>query len=427
MLDINLIRNNPELVKASLKKRGFETDFSEFLLLDVKRREILSEVETLKAQKNKVSALVPSLKKEGKDTSEIFAEMKELGEKVTKLDAELEVVEQNLNEFLYGLPNMPDEDLKEGGKENNEAIYVFGEKPKFNFTPKNHIELCESLGLIDYERGAKISGSGSWIYTGMGARLEWALLNFFIDQHVADGYNFMLVPHMLNYESGFGSGQFPKFTEDVFWVGNEGKNGKFLLPTAETALVTLHRNEILTEQELPKKYFGYTPCYRKEAGSYRAEERGMIRGHQFNKVEMVQFTTKENSDAAFLELVKKAETLVEKLGLHFQTSKLAAGDCSAGMARTYDIEVWIPSMGIYKEVSSASNARDFQARRANMRYRDTTTQKTEFMHTLNASGLATSRVFPALLEQLQNEDGSVTIPQVLRQYLGGLEKITPIK
>lgn len=427
MLDINLIRSNPETVKAALKKRGFEADFSEFLALDVKRREILTEVENLKARKNKVSAEVPSFKKEGKDTSEIFAEMKEIGEKVTKLDSELETVENQMNEFLYSLPNMPDQDLKEGGKENNETIYVFGKKPEFSFQPKNHIELCESLGLIDYERGAKISGSGSWIYTGMGARLEWALLNFFIDQHIADGYEFMLVPHMLNYECGFGSGQFPKFNDDVYWIGGESKTSKFLLPTAETALVSLHRNEILTEQELPKRYFGYTPCYRKEAGSYRAEERGMIRGHQFNKVEMVQYATKDGSDAAFLELVKKAETIVEKLGLHFQTTKLAAGDCSAAMARTFDIEVWIPSMGIYKEVSSASNGREFQARRANMRYRDSKTKKTEFVHTLNASGLATSRVFPALLEQFQNEDGSVTIPQVLRPYLGGIEKLTPNK
>lgn len=260
-----------------------------------------------------------------------------------------------------------------------------------------------------------------------GRAFRVGTIKLFIDQHIADGYEFMLVPHMLNYECGFGSGQFPKFNDDVYGIGGESKTSKFLLPTAETALVSLHRNEILTEQELPKKYFGYTPCYRKEAGSYRAEERGMIRGHQFNKVEMVQYATKDGSDAAFLELVKKAETIVEKLGLHFQTTKLAAGDCSAAMARTFDIEVWIPSMGIYKEVSSASNGREFQARRANMRYRDAKTKKTEFVHTLNASGLATSRVFPALLEQFQNEDGSVTIPQVLRPYMGGIEKLTPIK
>jgi seryl-tRNA synthetase len=248
--------------------------------------------------------------------------------------------------------------------------------------------------------------------------LEWALLNYFIDEHIKDGYEFILPPHMLGYDCGYVAGQFPKFTEEVYWIQNPtSSDKKFMLPTAETALVNLHRDEILSKAELPRKYIAYTPCYRREAGSYRSEERGMIRGHQFNKVEMVQYTTAERSDAAFEELVGKAERLVQGLGLHYQLSKLAAGDCSFGMARTSDIEVWIPSMGIYKEVSSASNARDYQARRGNVKYRDDD-GKLKLAHTLNASGLATSRVIPAIVEQYQNEDGSVTVPEVLRKYMG---------
>lgn len=425
MLDINLIRNQAEYVKNSLLKKGFTVDFKELLEQDKEKRELLTKVEALKAQKNKVNALVPAYKKEGKDVSVIFDQVKQMNTDIEMLDQQIEKLTDRMNEFLYGLPNMPDEDLKDGGKENNEVVYTFGKKPEFSFKPKSHTELTESLGLIDYERAAKISGSGSWIYSGMGARLEWALINFFIDEHVKDGYQFMLLPHMLNYECGFGAAQFPKFMEEVYWIDGMGKNNKFLLPTAETALVNYYRNEILKAEDLPKKFIGFTPCYRREAGSYRAEERGMIRGHQFHKVEMVHYTTKEKSDASFEELVKKAERLVEKLGLHFHTSKLAAGDCSSAMARTYDIEMWIPSMNIYKEVSSVSNGRDYQSRRGNIRYRDEN-GKLEYAHLLNGSGLATPRVFPAILEQFQNEDGSVTIPQVLRPYLGGLEKLEPV-
>ncbi|MBQ3094801.1 MAG: serine--tRNA ligase, partial [Clostridia bacterium] len=273
----------------------------------------------------------------------------------------------------------------------------------------------------------KLSGNGYWLYRGMGARIEWALLNFFISEHLADGYEFILPPHQLGYECGYGAGQFPKFADEVYWLENDETDDRkkklFMLPTAETALVNLYRGEIMPAAELPKKLFAFTPCYRKEAGSARAEERGMIRGHQFDKIEMVQITTPEQSKAAFEELVAKASRLMEKLGLHFRVSKLAAGDCSASMARTYDIEVWIPSMGIYKEVSSVSNANDYQARRSNTRYRDPATGKPALVHTLNGSGLATSRILPALVEQYQNADGSVTVPEVLRPFLGGIEKI----
>lgn len=421
MLDINLIRQNPDYVKKSLAKKGADVDFTEFLAQDAKKRELMAEVEKLKAQRNTNSSLVPQYKKEGKDVSELISATKKIGEDIAKLDSDIAEIDKTMTEFMLSLPNMPDDDLLAGEKENNKVIHEFGTKPEFDFKPLSHIELCEKLGLIDYERGAKLAGNGSWIYRGMGARLEWALVNFFIDEHIADGYEFVLLPHMLNYECGLGAGQFPKFSDEVYWIDNKSETSKFLLPTAETALVNIYRNEVLKESDLPKKFAGYTPCYRREAGSYRSEERGMIRGHQFNKVEMVQYTKPADSDKAFEELVGKAEKLVQKLGLHYRLSKLAAGDCSASMCRTYDIEVWIPSMGIYKEVSSASNARDYQARRSNTRYRNEETKKLEFVHTLNASGLATSRLFPAILEQYQNADGSVTIPEVLRKYLGGLE------
>ena len=426
MIDVNLIRQDAEAVRQRYLRRGKDIDFSAFLQLDEERKSLIAKVEGMKAERNKVSGQIPQLKKHGQDVSGVIAEMKALGDKIAELDGELNEVNEKIRDFLLRLPNLPDEDLLAGGKENNKPIKVFGEKPHFDFQPKDHVELAKSLGLIDYERGAKLAGNGSWIYTGLGARLEWALLNYFIDSHIAKGYEFMLPPYMLSYECGLTAGQFPKFEDDVYQLANaDGK--KFLLPTAETALVNLYRDEILPESQLPRKFFGYSACFRREAGSYRAEERGMIRGHQFNKVELFQYTTPEQSDAAFEEMVGMACGLVEGLGLHYQLSKLAAGDCSDSMARTYDIEIYIPSMNIYKEVSSASNARCYQARRGNMRYRRESDKKLDYMHTLNASGLATSRVFPALLEQNQNADGSVTIPEVLRKYMGGLEKLVPIK
>ena len=426
MLDINRIRENPEGVKAALKKKLWDADFTELLAWDKKKKELIQFVEGNKAEMNKLSASVPQAKKNGEDVSKIFAKVKEIAAANAESEKELKELEDKIFNFLAELPNIPDDDLLGGGKENNKPIRSFGKKPEFNFPLKDHVELATSLGLVDYDRAAKIAGRGAWIYTNLGARLEWALLNYFISEHLKDGYTFILPPHLLNEDSGFGAGQFPKFREDVFWLeGLEPK--RFLLPTAETALVNIHRNEIMDEKDLPKKYFAYTPCYRREAGSYRTEERGMIRGYQFDKVEMVQYTKPEDSDAAFEELVTKAENLVKGLGLHYQVSKLAAGDISHSMAKTYDIEVYLPSMGIYKEVSSASNARDYQARRTMCRYRNPVTKKTEYVHTLNASGLATSRIFPALLEQFQQEDGSVIIPEVLRPWMGGLEVLKPIK
>ena len=441
MLDIKKIKENPDAVKAGLKAKEVDCDaiVDKILELDVQVRGLKTATETKTAEKNKIAkengklfGQKKGMEKKGEDTSAIDAIIEENKAKSIAIDAAIEDDAAKLKELnaefrtaMLSLPNLPDPDLLPGGKENNEPLRYIGEKHNFDFEPKHHVDLCTDLGLIDYERGVKLAGSGNWMYTGMGARLEWALLNYFIDTHTADGYDFILPPHMLEYMCGETAGQFPKFADEVFKISNHPTEGGtfYMLPTAEAALASIYRDEILSEADLPKKFFAYTPCFRREAGSHRADERGMVRGHQFNKVEMFQFTTPEGSDAAFDELVTKAENLVAGLGLHFRTVKLAAGDCSASMARTYDIEILIPSMNGYKEVSSVSNARDFQARRGNCRYRRAD-GKLDFVHTLNGSGLATSRIFPAIVEQNQRADGSIVVPEVLRKYLGGLEVIT---
>ena len=444
MLDIRKIKENPDAVKAGLKAKEVDCDaiVDKILELDVQVRGLKTSTETKTAQKNKIAkengklfGMKKGLEKKGEDTSAVDAQIEANKAASIALDNEVAADAAKLKELnvefrtaMLSLPNLPDADLLPGGKENNQPLRYIGEKHSFDFEPKHHVDLCTNLGLIDYERGVKLAGSGNWMYTGMGARLEWALLNYFIDTHTADGYDFILPPHMLEYMCGETAGQFPKFADEVFKIANHPTEGGtfYMLPTAEAALASIYRDEILTEADLPKKFFAYTPCFRREAGSHRADERGMVRGHQFNKVEMFQFTTPEGSDAAFDELVTKAENLVAGLGLHFRTVKLAAGDCSASMARTYDIEILIPSMNGYKEVSSVSNARDYQARRGNCRYRRAD-GKIDFVHTLNGSGLATSRIFPAIVEQNQRADGSVVIPEVLRKYMGGLEIIEPKK
>ena len=441
MLDIRKIKENPDAVKAGLKAKEVDCDaiIDKILELDIQVRALKTSTETKTAQKNKLSkengklfGMKKGLEKKGEDTSAVEAQIAANMAESVKIDEAiagdkelLKELEEQLYTNMLALPNLPDADLLPGGKENNEPLRYIGEKHSFDFEPKHHVDLCTNLGLIDYERGVKLAGAGNWMYTGMGARLEWALLNYFIDTHTADGYDFILPPHMLEYQCGLTAGQFPKFVDEVFKISNHPTEGGtfYMLPTAEAALASVYRDEILTEADLPKKFFAYTPCFRREAGSHRADERGMVRGHQFNKVEMFQFTTPEGSDEAFEELVKKAENLVAGLGLHFRTVKLAAGDCSASMARTYDIEILIPSMNGYKEVSSVSNARDYQARRGNIRYRRAD-GKIDFVHTLNGSGLATSRIFPAIVEQNQRADGSIVVPEVLRKYLGGLEVIT---
>ena len=420
MLDIKYIKENPEEVIARLAKKGKDAraEIEEILKLDGERRAMIAGNEAMKAEANKTNKLIPQYKREGKDVAALFAEMKELSAKTKANDEKVKEVEERYTALMLGLPNLPDDDLLPGGKENNQPLSYYGEPKVFDFEPKNHVDLCTDLGLIDYPRGTKLAGSGFWIYRGMGARLEWALLNYFMDTHLADGYEMILPPHMLEYECGLTAGQFPKFADEVYKIENP-TDGRvhYMLPTAEAALASLYRNEILTEADLPKKLFAYTPCFRREAGSYRADERGMVRGHQFNKVEMFQYTLPEASDIAFDELVAKAENLVKGLGFHFRTVKLAAEDCSASMARTYDIEINIPSMHGYKEVSSVSNARDYQARRGMIRVKRAN-GKVEYVHTLNGSGLATSRILPALVEQNQNADGSVNVPDVLRRYVG---------
>jgi seryl-tRNA synthetase len=419
MLDLNAIRENQEQVEAALKKRMESVDLSSLLARDAERRELIGKVEELKARRNQVSGDIPKLKKEGKDVEPLLAEMKKVSSSIKEMDTQLRALDEQIRGELASLPNIPADDVPPGGKEANVQVRSWGEKPEFSFDPKDHVDLVTALGLIDYERGVKMGGNGFWLYRGMGSRLEWALLNYFIDAHLADGYEFILPPHLLTYECGFTAGQFPKFEDDVFQLRGDGEGfSQFILPTAETALINFHRDEILEEEILPLKYFAYTPCYRKEAGSYRAQERGMIRGHQFNKVEMFQFTTPEDAERALEELVGKAEALVKGLGLTYQLMKLAARDASASMAKTYDIEVWIPSMNEFKEVSSISTAAEYQARRGNIRFRRSGQKRPEFVHSLNASGLATSRILPAIIEQGQQSDGSVILPRPIAERLG---------
>ncbi|MFW0837774.1 MAG: serine--tRNA ligase [Candidatus Komeilibacteria bacterium] len=407
MLDINKIRDNIDDIKANLAKRAdvSKFDFAAIVALDDKRKSIIGEVDTLKAEQNKIA-------KGGKPSAEQIEAGKKLRDQVKQLDEKLATVKMSLAEKLGELPNITADDVVAGGKENNKIIGSFGEQPKFDFTPQDHVALATKHSLIDYERAAKMSGAGFWAYTGKGAELEWALLNYFINFHRQNNYKFLLLPYLLTAKSAYTSGHLPKFREDLFWTEDK----LCLNATAEMMLGNFHRDEILANKDLPLKYYAYSTCFRREAGAYRTEERGMIRGHQFNKIEMFQLTTPDDSWQAFNELVNHAEELVRGLGLHFNTVQLAAGDCSAAMAKTIDIEVYIPSMKGYKEVSSISNALDYQARRGNIRYKNKTTGKNEFVHTLNASGLATSRLLPAILEQNQQADGSIVVPDVLLPY-----------
>ena len=407
MLDINFIRENSQKVKDACKKKNVDVNVDLILDLDKKKRGLMTEMEALKAEQNKIS-------RGGKDNNVLIEQAKEIKQKFREMEPELEKTDTELKALLLELPNIPADDVVAGGKENNKVIKQFGKKPSFSFQPKDHVQLATDLNLIDYERGAKMSGSGFWVYKGNGAILEWALLNYFIDFHRKNKYQFILPPYLLTEESAYTSGHLPKFREDLFWTQDK----LCLDATSEMMLGNYHRGEVLNEDELPLKYFAYSACFRREAGSYRKEERGMVRGHQFNKIEMFQFTRKEKSWGAFDELVKNAEALTNGLGLNFQSVQLAAEDMSVAMAKTIDIEVWIPSMNIYKEVSSVSNALDYQARRGNIKYRDKKLEKNEFVHTLNGSGLATSRLIPAILEQFQQKDGSVKVPKVLQKFCG---------
>ena len=421
MLDIKLIKDKRGEVERALLKRMARNalNLDGIIKLDDTRRDIIIKLEALKAERNKNSKVKP--------TQEIIEQMKKVGEETRELEINLKKTEDQLKEQLSELPNIPADDVLPGGKENNKVIKTFGQKPKPDFKLIDHVNLATKLDLIDYERGVKIAGSGFWCYRGNGALLEWALLNYFKDFHIANGYTFILPPFLLNEDSAYASGHLPKFRDDLFWTSRSSENNQgdslCLNATSEMMINNLHRGEVLDESKLPLKYFAYSPCFRKEPGGYGAGEKGTTRGHQFNKIEMFQFTRPEDSWNGFEELVRNAEKLVEGLGLHYQTVQLAAQDASASMSKTCDIEVWIPSMDTYKEVSSASNAVDYQARRADIRYKNSKTGKNEFVHTLNASGLATSRLLPAILEQFQQEDGSVKIPEALHKYMNGIEEI----
>ena len=417
MLDIKKIVEEKDAVERALLKRMNREDLDLDTIVDLynKKKEILKKFEEKRAGQNSFNTKMAQVEKGSQEFLNLVKELKELASEVKEFDEELKKIEGELKERLEVLPNIPDDDVVAGGKESNEIVRTFGEKPTFDFGIKDHVQLGEELQLFDFERATKMSGSNFSMYKGMGARLEWALINYFIDVHIKDGYEMIIPPHIVGEQSGYCAGQLPKFKSDVYWLEDEHQ---FLIPTAETVLTNIYRDEILNEQDLPKKFFAYTPCYRKEAGSYRANERGLIRVHQFNKVEMYQFVKAQDSEKALEDLVSKAEKLVEGLGLHYQVSKLAAGDCSAGAAKTYDVEVWLPAIGQYYEVSSISNVREYQSRRGNIRYKSKENGKNMFVHTLNASGLATSRLMVAVVETYQQKDGSIVVPEVLRKYIG---------
>jgi seryl-tRNA synthetase len=418
MIDIDLIHRDLAQVRHGLEKRGSaHVDLDGIVDLDKQRRQMTTDVERLRRNRNEIAAQIGDLRARSLPADEQQAAAGALKRDIAVLEARLAEAKNKLDAMLAELPNIPDARVPAGGKDQNSIVRTWGECSNIE-DPLDHVELSMRLGLIDYSRGAKLAGTGSWIYTDRGAALEWALLDFFCREHFAAGYTFMLPPHLLLDHCGFAAGQFPKFWDDVFHVsGDDPQRGRFLIPTAETAILSVYAGEILDEAKLPIKAFAFSPCYRHEAGAYRSDERGTIRGHQFNKVEMFQFVAPEDSDGAFSELVRRAESLVEKLGLHYRTSLLAAGDMSASMAMTCDVEVWLPSIQKYKEVSSVSCAGEYQARRANIKYRGKASKGTRYIHTLNGSGLATSRLLPAILEQNQQSDGSVLIPQPLQAWL----------
>ena len=421
MLDIKRIVEHKEEVQKGLLKRMNPEDFNldEIISLYENKKLLQTEFDTKRAEQNSFNERMAKEDKGSDAFKELVKELKELSEEVKEIETRLKEADEKLKSKLEVLPNVPDEDVVSGGKENNEVVKEVGRKPEYAFAIRDHVELGVDLGIFDFETASKVSGNNFSMYRGLGAQLEWALINYFISTHLDNGYEMIIPPNLVVRESAYTAGQLPKFEDDVYWV----QDGLCLIPTSETVLTNIYRGDILNESDLPKKFFAYTPCYRREAGSYRANEKGLIRMHQFNKVEMFQYTSVEKSKESFEEMLNIAEELVAGLGLHYRVVKLAAGDCSAGMARTYDVEVYIPSMDTYYEVSSVSNSKDYQARRGNMRYKKAD-GKIEFLHTLNGSGLATSRLMVGLIETYQNEDGSVTIPEVLRPFMNGLSKIS---
>lgn len=426
VFDIKLLRSNFQEVKEKLKYRGEDiSELDRFEELDSKRRELIVESEQLKNKRNEVSTQIAQLKREKKDAEPFILEMREVGEKIKKLDEELAVIEEQLNHLLLSLPNIPHESVPIGESEDdNVEIRKWGELPNFTFEPKPHWDLGVELGIIDFERAAKVSGSRFAFYKGLGARLERALINFMLDLHIEKhGYTEMLPPYLVNRTSLTGTGQLPKFEEDAFLVEKEDY---FLIPTAEVPVTNYHRDEILSADELPIKYAAYSACFRSEAGSAGRDTRGLIRQHQFNKVELVKFVKPEDSYDELESLVREAEEVLKLLGLPYRVLNMCTADLGFTAAKKYDIEVWMPSYNTYREISSCSNFEAFQARRANIRFRREPKAKPEHVHTLNGSGLAVGRTVAAILENFQQPDGSVKIPEVLRPYFGR-DEIRPEK
>ncbi len=424
MLDIKLIRKNRDEIEKKLRTKEPSIDLSKLLETDQQIREVKTKVDHLKNLRNEASQKIGEYKRKGQDTSAIMQEVSGHGDEIKQLDKELAELEAVFQRELDQLPNIPMDHIKvaQDPKENVQ-IKDFGQKPSFAFAPKNHVELNEKLKLFDFVRGAKISGSGWPTYRGWGARLEWALLNYMLETHIKNGFTQWMTPLLVRPEIMYGSGQLPKFEQQIFKINDPDYN-LYMIPTSEVSLNGLHNDEIIPSNELPLKYTAYTPCFRREAGAAGSQERGLIRVHQFNKVEMFCFTHPEESKKMFEEMLASAEEVLQGLGIHYRNMLLVTGDMSYGSACTVDIEVWLPGQNRYYEVSSVSNCTDFQARRSNIRFRHKE-EKPEFVHTLNGSGLATSRLMVAILENNQNPDGSVNIPKVLQGRLGGLEKLTP--
>ncbi len=425
MLDIKFIRQNTELVRIKMLERGQEMDMAPFLNLDTRRRDILQEVEKLRNDRNTVSKDIGEKKKRKEDASEQIARMGEVSTRIKSLDDELKKVEEELNAMVMVIPNIPHESVEYGtSSEDNPVIRVWGEKPRFSFAPKPHWDIGEDLKILDFERGAKITGARFTLYMGLGAMLERAIINFMLDLHIFDhGYTEVLAPFMVNRESMTATGQLPKFEADLFRVDQVDY---FLIPTAEVPVTNIHRDEILSEKELPIYYVSYSPCFRAEAGSYGKDTRGLIRQHQFNKVEMVKFSRPETSYDELEKLTANAEDVLQRLNIPYRTVSLCSADLGFSSAKTYDVEAWLPGQDAYREISSCSNFEDFQSRRAAIRFRREETGKLDFVHTLNGSGLAAGRTVVAVLENYQQADGSVVIPEALRPYMKGIDRIPSI-
>jgi len=416
MLDIKLLRNEPEKIKEALKNRANDLDIEPAIALDAKRREILATVEQMKAKQNEITKQIPAMKKAGENTDAIFAEMKELSGEIKELDAQVAEIDEKLRDFMLRIPNIPSAKSPIGTDDSdNVEVRRWSEPRNFDFEAKAHWDIGTNLDILDFDRGAKIAGTRFTVYKGLGARLERSVIQYFLNTHTDNGYTEIFPPYMVNRASMTGTGQLPKFEEDAFKVTN---NGYFLIPTAEVPVTNLHRDEILDGAKLPVKYCAYSACFRAEAGSAGRDTRGLIRQHQFNKVELVKFAKPEESYAELESLTNDAEKLLQGLGIPYRVVCLSTGDLGFSSACTYDIEVWMPSYGRYVEISSCSNFEDYQARRANIRYKDGPKDKAQFVHTLNGSGLAVGRTVAAILENFQNEDGTVTVPEALRQYMG---------